>query len=280
MNYYLKTLMVTLILLVGLNVTSIAQTHTVFGANTISNTGQVGANDYDTVSYSAGIEFDEFSFINETASGTNDIVVKVQAVDSGNFDLQAGLMVRTSLNDGAPFQAVFVDGHRTVRILERWTQDGFTYSRDLKILKRTDRVWLRIEKRGSLNPIYYKFSNKGSWLHLDNSYIRDNGGVYYAGMMTAGGASNDSVAVHYKKFKITSTSAPRLYTTLTNNTVYPNPSINTISTKVDVGQYIITNLTGKTVLKGSSTIKIDITELPTGMYILKSSVFITRFNKL
>ena len=104
---------------------------------------------------------------------------------------------------------------------------------------------------------------------------RGPGGNYYAGVFDDIGIWNRTLTQAEVTALYNSQTTTGLDSQEKNQlAVYPNPTKNTVSIKIDVGQnkkYIITNNEGKKMSEGivsASDFKVDLTEFPSGVYYL------------
>lgn len=250
--------------------------YTVIGSGVTSSADKVGSVITDTVAGADGIKFDELSYINKLVSGQNDVTVKITDPGAGNIYSESGLMIRESLNPGSPFLALYMNGNRMLRAAARYDQGGATIVKATKVIrpKNASKLWIRIEKKGQLNSLYYKYTNNGAWIWLDNVAFMPLGS-YYAGLMSASGNFWPlPEQFSYKKFKVTAIPPMRTPAPVETNkliSAYPSPTEGriTIITKASAVDLRIYDAKGSEVLRDKTpgqSHSFDLSGMSSGYY--------------
>lgn len=273
MNIKTKILILTLLVFASSSVFSL-NFDVLNGAT--SSASQSAATIEDTVT-GTGINGDQLSFINEYVSGAQEIVVRVKDPDQGNTLSQAGLMVRAGLGIGDPMFCVYVNGTKSLRIAARWYQNSPYVTTFQKSMSQAS-VWLKIEKTGNLNAVYFKYRKNHAWQHLDNVAFLPTG-AYYAGIMSASGVGVSDAIFLYRKFSVTPITARLQNEKVETFKIFPNPATDRVNVGYDAEEINIYSLDGRAVLRAKHTNSVDISHLPKGHYYIRVDRYTSRLIK-
>ena len=156
--------------------------------------GGTGATHLTSTAGDIGGTSDQLQMIRERFEGKTDMSMSVQVIDSysPNGKAKAGIMLRESMDPGAPNVAILMEGRGRVVVQARTKQDGGTKS--YTFIGQQQPLFLRLGMQGGSGFTFYTSENGAEWTPLPVSIVidgfrsrRTHGGMVLGSTSTSGG---------------------------------------------------------------------------------------------
>ncbi|MFV8225926.1 M4 family metallopeptidase [Christiangramia aquimixticola] len=235
---------------------------------------------------------DAFYFTYQEVSGDAEVIAKLNSFENGGLYGNASVVIRESLDKGAAFAATTIIANPNFKGAEAELQfrksSGGKMSRS-KAQTTGVPAYLKIVRTGNTITSYVGTSGD-NWTEVASTRI-NFGSTIYVGIAAASGSNNTSTLADFSEVNVLqgaqmsqrnqSKGSKTVTTSEDRETksfdLYPNPAVNTINVEIEddtINTIEIYNMNGQKMNRQNfgqslSKVKVDISRLIQGMYILK-----------